>query len=74
VATLNANTNFVVEIDGKKNNAQAPMTGSWDKFQTVDHGPIQIQSTEDLIVKDAENNPATCRTINLNSVRLTPAD
>jgi alpha-L-fucosidase len=74
VATLNANTNFVVEIDGKKNNAQAPMTGSWDKFQTVDHGPIQIQSTEDLVVKDAENNPATCRTINLNSVRLTPAD
>jgi alpha-L-fucosidase len=74
VAMLNAKADFVVELDGKIITARAPMTGGRDKFQKVDLGSIQVQSTGNLTVKARANDPATWKAINLNSVRLTPAD
>jgi hypothetical protein len=72
VATLNAEAGFVVEVGGETISAQAPVTGSWDKFQTVDLGRIQIKQPGDLMVKVRAKDKATWKAINLNSVNLTP--
>jgi alpha-L-fucosidase len=74
IATFNADANFVVEVGGEKISAQAPMTGSWDKFQTIDLGQIQIKQTGNLMVKVRAKDSASWKAINLNSVQLTPAD
>ena len=50
VATLNAEAGFVVEVGGENISTQAPVTGSWEKFQTVDLGQIQIKQPGDLVV------------------------
>ena len=71
VATLNAEASFVVEVGGETISAQAPLTGSWDKFQTVDLGRIQIIQPGDLTVKVRAKDKATWKAINLNSVKLT---
>jgi hypothetical protein len=42
VATFNTDASFVVEAGGEQISAQAPVTDSWDKFQTIDLGPIQF--------------------------------
>jgi alpha-L-fucosidase len=71
VATLNAEASFVVEVGGQTISAQAPVTGSWEKFQTVDLGRIQIKQPGDLTVKVRAKDKATWKAINLNSVKLT---
>ena len=74
IATFNADAGFVVEAGGEKISAQAPVTGSWDKFQTVDLGQIQIKQTGNLMIKVRAKDSASWKAINLNSVQLTPAD
>ena len=71
VATLNAEASFVVEVGGQTISAQAPVTGSWEKFQTVDIGRIQNKQPGDLTVKVRAKDKATWKAINLNSVKLT---
>src|ERR1039458_341552 len=71
VATLNAEASFVVEVGGQTISAQAPVTGSWEKFQPVDLGRIQIKQPGDLTVKVRAKDKATWKAINLNSVKLT---
>jgi alpha-L-fucosidase len=72
VATLNAEASFVVEVGGEIFSAQAPQTGSWDKFQTIDIGRFQIIQPGELVVKVRAKDQATWKAINLNSVELTP--
>jgi alpha-L-fucosidase len=74
LATLNADGSFVVEVAGEKINAQAPVTGGWDKFQTIELGSVQIKSPGDVVVKVGAKDSANWKAINLNSVRLTPID
>ena len=74
VATLNAEAGFVVEAGGETVGAQAPATGSWDKFQTVELGQLQIKQPGELVVKVRAKDKATWKAINLNSVNLTPAE
>jgi alpha-L-fucosidase len=74
VATLNDDAGFVVEVGGKKFSVPIPMTGGWDKFQTIVLGQLQIKQAGDLMVKVSAKNPASWKAINLNSVQLTPAD
>jgi hypothetical protein len=74
VATLNTDASFVVEVGGEKVSAQAPVTGGWDKFQTIDLGQIQIRQPGDLMVKVAAIDAANWKAINLNSVQLSLAD
>jgi alpha-L-fucosidase len=71
VATLNADAGFVVEVGGETLSAQAPQTGSWDKFQTVDIGQFQIIQPGELVVKARAKDKATWKALNLNSVKLT---
>jgi alpha-L-fucosidase len=74
VATFNADASFVVEAGGVQISAQAPVTGGWDKFQTIDLGQIQIKQPGNLEVKVHSKDTASWKAINLNSVQLTPAD
>jgi alpha-L-fucosidase len=74
VATFNAGTEFVVEAGGQKISGSAPMTGGWDKFQTIDLGQIQINQPGDLVVKVGSKDIASWKAINLNSIQLTRAD
>jgi alpha-L-fucosidase len=74
VATLNTEASFVVEVGGETLSAQAPLTGSWDKFQTVDIGQFQIIQPGELVVKVRAKDKATWKAINLNSVSLTPTE
>ena len=71
VATPNAEAGFVVEAGGEIFGAQAPQTGSWDKFQTVDIGRFQIIQPGELVVKVRAKDKATWKALNLNSVKLT---
>jgi hypothetical protein len=71
VATLNAEAGFVVEAGGETFSAQAPLTGSWDEFQTIDIGRFQIIQPGELVVKVRAKDKAAWKAINLNSVKLT---
>ncbi|MFZ0829433.1 MAG: alpha-L-fucosidase [Verrucomicrobiia bacterium] len=74
IATLNTDSRFVIEMGGDTISAQAPATGGWDKFQTVNLGQIQIKQPGDLVVKVRAKDKATWKAINLNSVNLTPTE
>jgi len=71
IATLYGDAGFVVEAGGIQISAQAPATGSWDKFQTIKLGQIQIIQPGELVVKVRAKDKATWKAINLNSVQLT---
>ena len=71
IATLNADASFVIEMAGETISAQAPVTGSWDKFQWVNLGQIQVKQPGELEVKVRAKDQATWKAINLNSVSLT---
>ena len=72
VATPNADAGFVVEVGGEIFNVQAPQTGGWDVFQTIDIGRFQIIQPGELVVKVRAKDKAAWKAINLNSVKLTP--
>jgi alpha-L-fucosidase len=74
VATLYDDASFVVDVGGKKFSAPIPMTGGWDKFQMIELGRINIKEPGNLEVKVGAQDSAGWKAINLNSVRLTPAD
>jgi alpha-L-fucosidase len=74
VATLNTDASFIIEAGGAQIIAQAPVTGSWDNFQTIDLGQIQITQPGNLAVKIRAKDSASWKAINLNSVQLTPVD
>jgi alpha-L-fucosidase len=74
VATLNADASFIVEVDGETISAQVPVTGSWDNFQTIALGQIQIKRPGDLVVKVRAKDKATWKAINVNSLKLTVKD
>jgi alpha-L-fucosidase len=74
VATLNAGARFVVDVGGEKIAAPVPVTGSWEKFQTIDLGQIQIKHGGELIVKVGASDATSWKAINLNGVRLTATD
>ena len=71
VATLYDDACFVVEAGGEIFNAQAPQTGSWDNFQTIDVGRFQIIQPGELAVKVRAKDKAAWKALNLNSVSLT---
>jgi alpha-L-fucosidase len=74
VATIFDDAEFVVAAGGETLAAKAPVTGSWDKFQTIELGQIQIKQAGHLMVKASAKDPASWKAINLNSIQLTPAD
>jgi alpha-L-fucosidase len=72
IATQNVGANFVVEAGAENLGIQAPVTGSWDRFQTIDLGQIQIKQPGDLMIKVRAKDPASWKAINLRTVQLTP--
>jgi alpha-L-fucosidase len=74
LAAMDADADFVVEVGGQSINGQAPVTGGWDKFQTIELGQIKIKLPGELVVKVRAQDAVDWKPINLNSVRLTPVD
>ncbi|MGP8238567.1 MAG: alpha-L-fucosidase C-terminal domain-containing protein, partial [Limisphaerales bacterium] len=72
IATQNAGGNFVVEVGAENLGVQALVTGSWERFQTLDLGQIAIQQPGELLIKVRSKDPASWKAINLNKVQLTP--
>jgi alpha-L-fucosidase len=71
VATLYADAGFFVEAGGETFSVQAPQTGGWDNFQTINIGRFQILQPGELMVKVRAKDKAAWKPINLNSVKLT---
>jgi hypothetical protein len=71
VATLYGDAGFVVEAGGETFSVQAPQTGGWDAFQTIDIGRFQILQPGELMVKVRAKDKAAWKPISLNSVKLT---
>jgi alpha-L-fucosidase len=71
VATPNAEAGFIVEAGGETFSVQAPQTGSWDDFQTIEVGRFQIIQPGELVVKVRAKDKAAWKALNLNSVNLT---
>ena len=71
VATPNAEAGFIVEAGGETFSVQAPQTGNWDDFQTIDIGRFQIIQPGELVIKVRAKDRAAWKALNLNSVKLT---
>jgi alpha-L-fucosidase len=74
VATLNVGASLVVEVGGENFSVQVPITGGWDKFQTIDVGRFQIIQPGELAVKVRAKDKAAWKAVNISSVSLTAAD
>jgi alpha-L-fucosidase len=74
IATTNPNAGFVVQVGAENISAEAPVTGGWGDFQTIELGQIQIKQPGSLMVIVRAKDPASWKAINLNSVQLTPVD
>jgi alpha-L-fucosidase len=74
VGTVFDEAEFVVTAGDGTLADKAPATGSWDTFQTIDLGKIQIRQAGDLTVKVSAKDSSDWKAINLNSIQLTPAN
>ena len=63
-----------ISVGGENISVHAPVTGSWEEFQTIELGQIQIKQAGNLMVKVRANDAASWKAINLNSVQLIPVD
>ncbi len=73
-AAVQPASEFVVEIGGQQLPGKAAQTGSWDKFQVVQLGPVEIKQPGELIVTMRSKDSRTWKAINLRFVKLTKAD
>jgi len=71
IATQDANGSFTIEIGGQKITAQAPNTGSWDKFQKIEVGRLEIKQPGNLEVNVRAIDPANWKPVNLNLIQMT---
>ena len=74
IATIHSDTRFVVEAGGENLTATVPMTGGWEKFQTIDLGRLQLKNSADLTLTVRAQDTASWKPINLNSIQLIPVN
>jgi len=74
VATPNAAAQFLVQVGGETIAAQAPLTGSWEQYKTVELGQLEIKEPGDFRVTVRAKDGAPWKAINLNSIQLNPVD
>lgn len=67
-----AGSEFVLEVAGGHLNSMAPDTGSWDKFQPIDIGRIEIKQPGDYAITLHPRAPTAWKAINLRSITFTP--
>ncbi len=65
---------FGVEIAGQTVTGKAPNTGSWDKFENVDLGSIEIKQTGDQEVKIRPQDAKNWQPLNLRNIALQPLE
>jgi len=71
-AQLAQDATFVIEIGGQSFTVNPPASGGWDKFSDTALGPVEIKQAGSLWVKVHAADPASWRSINLNSIRMIP--
>ena len=73
-AAANGGTRFSVEVAGEKLLSEMPDTGSWDKFETLKVGKVEIAQPgiQTLAVRPAD--PTAWRAMNLRGIRLLPVE
>ena len=66
-------TEFVVELAGKRLAAKVVKTATWDEFKNVNLGQIEITQPGEQLVAVRAKDPAKWKAINLRAVRLQAA-
>lgn len=72
VASPSAGSRFVVELSGQQLTAGSPNTGSWDRYQDIDLGQIEIKQPGEQVIKVRPRESAAWKAINLSSIRFQP--
>jgi hypothetical protein len=74
VSTVHPDAQFAVGVAGQTLTATAPNTGSWDKFETVALGRINIRQAGELPVSCKARNAQTWKAIHLARLEFTKAN
>ncbi len=74
VSTVHPDAQFVVELAGQTLTATAPNTGSWDKFEPVPLGRVNIPQAGELPVSCKARDAQTWKAINLVRIELMKQD
>jgi alpha-L-fucosidase len=69
-AAANGGTEFVIEIAGQKLAAKSGNTGSWDKFETVKVGRVEVSQTGEQTIAVRPREAATWKAMNLRRLKL----
>jgi alpha-L-fucosidase len=69
-AAPHAGAEFILEVAGQTLTGQVPVTASWDDFQTVSPGTVQIEKPGVYEVRVRARDPKTWKAINLSSARF----
>jgi alpha-L-fucosidase len=70
-ATVHADAQAMVEVAGQELTAKVKRTGSWDKFQKVDFGQVEIKEPGTQEVKLRAKDPGQWKAINVRELKLT---
>ena len=69
-AAANGKSLLVVECAGRKITATIPKTKSWDDFQEVDCGKLQIDKAGDAVLIARPRDAKSWKAINLRALKL----
>ena len=72
VAAGKGESQFVVEVGKEAVTGKAPKTDSWETYQTVSVGKVEVKEPGEVTVKVRANDASTWKAINLASVILKP--
>ena len=70
VAAANGESLLVIDCAGRKITAKIPATKSWDDFQEVDCGKLQIDKSGDAILTVRPRDAESWKAINLRELKL----
>ncbi|MEJ5238607.1 MAG: alpha-L-fucosidase [Limisphaera sp.] len=72
-AAANGESRLRIEIAGQSLTRRIPATGSWDDFQPVELGVVEVSAPGVHTLSARPDAPSTWRPINLREVRVLPA-
>ncbi len=73
-ASQSETSEFVMEVAGQTVTGKAANTGSWDKFDTVNLGLIEIKQAGDQVVKIRPKDEKNWKPMNLRGILLQPVE
>jgi alpha-L-fucosidase len=73
VSSISGSSQFIVEAAGQQITGTAARTGSWDQFNEIDLGQLEIKQPGQQEVKVRAKDPQNWQAMNLRFVKLTKA-